>query len=84
MTPTTIKFGDVEPPLTVEAAAADERIRAAYRHFCAHQAEEAAEAETLLVVLKLLPPFGPRRSWHVNQLGPHVLGRRADGTWFMK
>jgi hypothetical protein len=83
MTP-TVKFGDVEPPLTLEAAAADERIRAAYRRFCAHQGEEAAEPEMLLVVLRLVPPFGPRRSWHVHELGPHILGRRPDGTWFVK
>lgn len=80
----TVKFGEAEPPLSLEAAAQDERIRAAYRHFCAHQHEEAAEPETLLVVLRLLPPFGARRSWHVRELGPLLLTRSDNGVWSLR
>lgn len=77
----TVKFGSAEPPLTVEEATRDERIRAAYTHFCAHQDEEAAEPETLLVVLRLLPPFGARRSWHVRELGQQLLTKDSNGKW---
>lgn len=77
----TVKFGNTEPPLTIDDAASDERIRAAYARFILNQADESAEPETLLVVLRLLPPRGPRRTWHVRELSERMLSKQPDGTW---